>query len=148
MTNKLKLGLGAAAAALLAGGGILYAQEAGPRGPMAHFDADGNGTITLAEARAGAAKMFAGADSDKDGRVTQEEMRAFHARMGGHHPGGGHGGPPPGDPMHLDSDGDGAVTLAEAQDGIERHFGEIDSNRDGSITAAEIEAAHRAPHRP
>lgn len=156
MTNVLRMGLGAAAAAaLLAGGAALYA-DTGGHGPMAHFDADGDGAISLAEARAGAAKMFAGADSDKDGRVTHEEMRAFHGKMGGAHRGphgGGHeGGPPlhargegkPGGPMHLDADGDGAVTLAEAQGGIERHFGELDSNRDGSITEAEMRAAHEA----
>jgi hypothetical protein len=155
MDKRMKFGLGAAAAALLASGAALYAKEGGPRGPMAKFDSDSNGTITLAEARAGAAKMFAGADSDKDGRVTHEEMRAFHGKMGGHHRGGGHAGghkagPPkgdrPGGPMHLDADGDGAVTLAEAQGGIERHFGQIDTDRDGSITAAEIEAAHRKHH--
>lgn len=158
MTNKLRMGLGAAAAAaLLAGGAALYANT-GMRGPMAHFDADGNGAISLAEARTGAGKMFAGADADKDGRVTREEMRAFHGKMGGHHRGplgDGHGGPPPhargegkpGGPMHLDADGDGAVTLAEAQTGIERHFGEIDTNRDGSITEAEMLAAHKAHRR-
>jgi len=153
MTNKLRIGLGAAAAAaLLAGGAALYAEAGGPHGPMAMFDSDGNGAITLAEARAGAAKMFAGADADKDGRVTQEEMRAFHGRMGDHHrgPNGGghHGGPPeggrPGGPMHLDADGDGALTLAEAQSGIEQHFAKIDSNRDGSITETEMRAAHEA----
>ncbi|HEX8222813.1 MAG TPA: hypothetical protein VF605_03240 [Allosphingosinicella sp.] len=154
MTNLLRTGLGAAAAvALLAGGAALYANT-GARGPMAEFDSDSNGAISLAEARAGAAKMFAGADADKDGRVTHEEMRTFHGKMGGHHRGGGHGGshggPPPhakgegkpGGPMHLDSDGDGAITLAEAQGGIERHFGELDSNRDGSINEAEMRAAH------
>jgi hypothetical protein len=152
MDMKMKIGLGAAAAAMLAGGAVLYAQEGSPRGPMAHFDADGNGAITLAEARAGVTKMFAGADTDKDGRVTAEEMLAFHGKMGGHHRGGhGPGGEGPkgeghGGPMHLDADGDGAVTLAEADAGIQRHFGEIDSNGDGSITAAEMEAAHRAHH--
>ena len=154
MTSKTKLGLGAAAAAaLLAGGAALYANAGGPRGPMAKFDADGNGAITLAEARAGAAKMFAGADSNKDGRVTADEMRAFHGRKGGHHRdshGGryapGHDGRP-GGPLHFDADGDGAVTLAEAQSGIERHFGEIDSNRDGSLTAEELRTAHEAHRR-
>lgn len=155
MTNKLRIGLAAgAAAALLASGAALYANTGGLRGPMAKFDSDGNGAITLAEARAGAAQMFAGADSNKDGRATQEEMRAFHGKMGDHHrrgDRGGHGGPPKGEghrgPMHLDADGDGALTLAETQSGIDRHFGEIDSNRDGSISAAELEAAHRAHHK-
>ncbi|HEX8622439.1 MAG TPA: EF-hand domain-containing protein [Allosphingosinicella sp.] len=158
MTSKLKMGLAAAggAAALLAGGATLYAQGAQLRGPMARFDSDANGAITLAEARAGAARMFAEADSDKDGRVTSEEMRAFHGRMGEAHHRGPHGGrdggPPPhaerkggpGGPMHLDSDGDGSLTLAEAQSGIERHFGAIDSNRDGSVGEAELRAAHEA----
>jgi hypothetical protein len=163
MTTTLKIGLAAAAAiaALTAGGASLYAQPGGLRGPMKHFDANSDGAVTLAEARAGAAKMFAGADTDKDGRVTEEEMRAFHGRMGDDHPGGregghgGHGGPGgpggpggrPGGPMHLDSDGDGAITLAEAQSGIEAHFAKIDSNRDGSITEAELRAAHDAHRR-
>jgi EF hand len=152
MTSKLKIGLAAAAGAvaLTAGGATLYAQSGGLRGPMAMFDSDSNGAITLAEARAGAAKMFAGADSNNDGRATHEEMIAFHGKMGGHHRGehkGGRGGPR-GEggkgPMHLDSDGDGALTLAETQSGIEAHFARIDSNRDGSVDETEMRAAHEA----
>ncbi len=161
MTSKLKIGLAAAAGAvaLTAGGATLYAQSSGLHGPLAKFDSDSNGAITLAEARTGAATMFAGADSDKDGRVTHEEMRAFHGKMGGHHRGGdkgghgekdghrgqgGHGGHGGKGPMHLDSDGDGAITLAEAQGGIEAHFAKMDSDRDGAITEAEMRAAHEA----
>jgi hypothetical protein len=161
MTSKLKIALAAAAGAvaLTAGGATLYAQGSGLRGPMAKFDADSNGAITLAEARAGAAEMFAGADSNRDGRATSEEMAAFHGKMGGGHKDGGHKGGghkgahggPGGKaghggrgPMHLDSDGDGALTLAEAQSGIEAHFAKIDSNRDGSIDEAEIRSAHEA----
>lgn len=155
MTTTLKIGLAAATAvaALTAGGATLYAQAGGLRGPMKHFDADSNGSVTLAEARAGAAKMFAGADTNKDGRATEDEMRAFHGKMGDHHGGGhqgGHGGPgggKPGGPMHLDADGDGALTLAETQSGIDAHFAKIDSNRDGSITEAEMRAAHDAHRR-
>ncbi|HYI40574.1 MAG TPA: hypothetical protein VE053_09675 [Allosphingosinicella sp.] len=153
MTSKTKIGVAAAAGlvALTVGGAALYAQSGGLHGPMAKFDADSNGAITLAEARAGAAAMFAGADSNKDGRATQEEMMAFHGKMGDHRKGGhmgghkgGHGGPGGKGPMHLDSDGDGALTLAEAQSGIEAHFAKIDSNRDGSIDEAEMRAAHSA----
>ena len=155
MTRKLRIGLAAAAAAaaLTAGGATLYAQADGPRGPMRHFDSDANGAVTLAEARNGVARMFAGADANQDGRVTRDEMRAFHGKMGGHRPGGhpgGHGGPGDkgegkrGGPMHLDADADGAITLAEAQSGIDAHFAKVDSDRDGSITEAEMRAAHEA----
>jgi hypothetical protein len=152
MTSRLKIGLAAAAGAvaLTAGGAALYAQGGGLHGPMAKFDADSNGAITLAEAQAGVATMFAGADANKDGRATHEEMMAYHGRMGDRHRGGGHkgghGGPDGkrGGPMHLDADGDGAVTLAEAQGGIAAHFAKIDSNRDGSIDQAEMRAAHEA----
>ncbi|HYJ81301.1 MAG TPA: hypothetical protein VEW26_00435 [Allosphingosinicella sp.] len=156
MTNKIKIGFFAAGAfALTAGAATLNARSGELRGPMAKFDADSNGAITLAEARAGAARMFEGADTNKDGRATHEEMMAFHGKMGGHRQGGGdkggHGGPGGKGhgkgPMHLDADGDGALTLAEADAGIQRHFGELDTDRDGSITAAEMEAAHRAHHR-
>jgi hypothetical protein len=156
MTSKSKMALAAAAGAvaLTAGGAALYAQDSGLRGPMAKFDSDSNGAITLAEARAGAAAMFAAADSNRDGRVTHEEMTAFHGRMGDRHRGehkggqkgahGGHSGKGGKGPMHLDSDGDGALTLAEAQSGIEAHFEKLDSNRDGSIDAAEMRSAHEA----
>lgn len=159
MTRKLKAGLAAAAGAvaLTAGGATLYAQSGGMRGPMAKFDADSNGAITLAEARAGAARMFAGADVNRDGRATHEEMMAFHGKMGDHHKGahkGGHGGghhkgghEGGKGPMHLDADGDGALTLAEAQSGIDSHFAKMDSNRDGSIDEAEMRAAHEAHRR-
>jgi hypothetical protein len=160
MKIRLAAGAVAAAAAMTAGGAALYAQSGALRGPMAKFDADSSGTVTLAEARTGAATMFAAADVNKDGRATHEEMMAFHGKMRGHHRGadkgghgdrgghddkGGHAGPGgKRGPMHLDSDGDGALTLAEAQSGIESHFAKIDSNRDGSVDAAEIRAAHSA----
>lgn len=155
MTSKMKIGLFAAGAIVLtAGGATLNARSGELRGPMAKFDSDSNGAISLAEARTGAATMFAGADANKDGRATHEEMMAFHGKMGDHHKGGrigGHAGPGGKGggkgPMHLDADGDGALTLAETQSGIDAHFAKIDSNRDGSIDEAEMRAAHEAHRR-
>jgi hypothetical protein len=154
MNKRMKIGLGAAAALLLAGGAAVYAQESGEHGPMRMFDADGDGVITRAEVRAAAATMFAGADVNKDGQVTREEMLAFHDKMGGHHrgPPDGMRGPPPGEPhadggpVRLDSDGNGSISLAEAQDGMERHFAMVDTDKNGAVTREEMEAAHRDHH--
>jgi hypothetical protein len=148
MKIRLAAGAVAAAAALTAGGAALYAQSGALRGPMAKFDSNSDGAVSLAEARTGVATMFAGADANGDGRATHEEMAAYHGKMGGHDRGGrkeGHGAPGGRrGAMHLDSNGDGALTLAEAQSGIDSHFGKIDSNRDGSVDGAEIRAAHDA----
>lgn len=59
----MKSGLAAAAGvlALTAGDAPLHAHGKGWHGPMAKFGVDANGSVTLAEARAGAAAMFAAA---------------------------------------------------------------------------------------
>jgi 5-hydroxyisourate hydrolase-like protein (transthyretin family) len=153
MQRKMTIlaGAGGAAALALTAAAALALAPAG-HGPTRMFDADGNGELTLAELQRGTQTIFEQADADKDGRVSGEEMRAQHDRMGrGHHRGrggrhggrgdhGGRGG------LHLDSDGDGAVTLAEAQSQLQSHFAQLDSNRDGRVTKEETEAAHRALH--
>jgi Ca2+-binding EF-hand superfamily protein len=120
------------------------------------FDKDGNGALSIAEVRAGAQVMFAKVDTNKDGSLSQDEMRAHHRMMAGAHGRGGHHGdhgPPPGDgapprgergPMNMDTNGDGAISLAEAQSTLEGHFARADANRDGSVTREEMETAHRA----
>jgi len=152
----------AAGAALIHGPGLL-AQPPGPppHDPMAMFDADRDGNISLAELRDGSAKLFRGIDANGDGRVTSDEMRAHHEKLmaahgGGHMgpPPGGHGGPPPGGPHgpprfeDLDSDHDGAVTLAEFQAKLEQHFAMFDANKDGVLSHDELQAAHRGMHPP
>jgi Ca2+-binding EF-hand superfamily protein len=46
----------------------------------------------------------------------------------------------------IDTDGDGRISLAEAQANAPRlaeHFGQIDANGDGFITPEEMKAAHQ-----
>lgn len=160
-TRMILIGAGGAATLGLAAAAALALAPERPHGPMAMFDADKNQVLTLAEVRQGARTMFARIDANKDGRATEEELRAHHEAMGKAHRGGhgggdydrgpGEGGPPPGGPhrggpMEMDSDGDGALTLAEVEAGLNAHFTEADSNRDGSVTQAEMDAAHRARH--
>ena len=155
MPAKTRIMIGAAgAAALTLAAAAAYALGPGGHDPMTMFDADGNQALSLAEVRQGAQTMFAKVDSNKDGRVTAEEFRAHHRAAGdrrGEHPGGKAGphkakrGGPHG-PMHMDKDGDGAVSIAEMQSEMESHFARADADRDGSVTRAEMEAAHRTMH--
>ena len=153
--TRIMLGVGGAAALTLAAAAAL-ALGADRHDPMAMFDADGNQALSLAEVRQGAQTMFGRVDADKDGRITAEEFMAHHGKEGryrhGPHDAGREGpsearpaGPGHG-PMHMDKDGDGAVSLAEMQAELESHFNRADANRDGSVTRAEMEAAHRSMH--
>lgn len=163
MQKKSLILIGAGGAVALSLAAAAFALGPGGHDPMAMFDKDGNDALSLAEVRQGAQAMFAKVDADKDGKLSQDELRAHHRMMGGpHHKGGGHhkaggrlageggapgeAGPPAGGhgPMHMDADGDGAISLAEAQSMLEGHFTRADANRDGSVNRAEMEAAHRA----
>jgi Ca2+-binding EF-hand superfamily protein len=127
-------------------------QPPGGHDPMRMLDADGNGSVSLAEFRQHAADMFRKLDPDGDGRVAVAELRAHHDSMMSRRP----GGPPPegerrGPPRpprldQADSDGDGVVTLAEFTAMVEKHFAAADANGDGAVTAEEFQAAHRNMH--
>ena len=110
-------------------------------------DTDGNGLISREESKAlpMIAKHFDEIDANRDGQVSPDELRAFHEQMRGQH-----------EQMRaqrraehwkkLDTDGDGKVSLAEAQANAPRlaeHFGQIDANGDGFITPEEMKAAHQ-----
>jgi predicted lipid-binding transport protein (Tim44 family) len=60
----------------MAGGGAM-ASPVMFRLIFALMDADGDGTITLAEFQSAHERIFRAMDSNKDGKLTQEEMIAF-----------------------------------------------------------------------
>lgn len=100
--KKVVLGLGAAA--LLASGGIVFAQAGhgeGPRGHMAKIDANNDGQITRAEMMASVEARFAKGDANGDGRLDKTDRAAMgeqrRAAMW----------------QKLDSDSNGSVSKAE-----------------------------------
>jgi hypothetical protein len=112
----------------------LFAATAFAMAPGEHewleaFDADRNGLFNPTEIEAAAGRIFARADADGDGRITAQEARALHEGRG---------------PRELDgdTDGDGALSLAEFRTDIRRHVQAADANRDGQLSMQELEAMH------
>ena len=105
-------------------------------------DSNGNGAIDRAEAEKSLprlARHFDQVDANKDGQVTAEELAAARKQF---------------DRGHFaqrfrqaDTDGDGAITRAEAEKALPhlaRQFDRVDANHDGRVTIAEIAAARKA----
>jgi len=108
-------------------------------------DADGNGSLSRAETEASMpylAGSFDEIDADKDGQLARAEIHAYRAQSG--------------HPMHTrhgerfkaaDTDGDGAIDLAEAQvglPGLAAQFSTVDANGDGKVTPDEMRAAKQS----
>ena len=110
-------------------------------------DTNGDGLISRDEARAlpRLAQHFDQIDANHDRQLSPDELHAFHeqvrANMQAHR-----------QQMmaehfkRIDTDGDGRISLAEAQANAPRlaeHFAQIDANGDGFLTPDELQAAHR-----
>ena len=133
--------LGFASAGLLA---VAAPEGQQPRASMAErlkaADTNGDGLISKEEAKAlpRLAKRFDAIDANHDGQVSADEMRAFREQ---HHAGQGkkrgeHW-------KKLDTDGDGRISMQEAQAAprLAEHFKDIDTNGDGFLSADELKAA-------
>lgn len=143
-------------AALLLAPAIALAATTGKNARLAEqfrrADADGNGMLSRAEAERAApllAKHFDAIDADRDGQISPEEIRAFRrAGRGERRARGSSRGAQAGAKFELyfaraDSDGDGALSRAEAERGLPRvakKFERIDRDGDGRVTREEMRA--------
>ena len=137
------------------GDGLLSGDELTGRGGRRMADADTNkdGKVSKAEFAAQAADRFSKLDVNKDGKISGDEMKAMMERMREGRGGRGMAPPPPGDAMgepgghrgmmaRSDIDHDGRISRAEALAQAEARFAKLDSNKDGFIDKAEMDAAH------
>ncbi|MDV3456428.1 EF-hand domain-containing protein [Sphingomonas sp. HF-S4] len=105
---------------------VLAAPQAGDM--FAKADANGDGAVTQAEFLADVDARFAGLDANKDGKISKDER-----------PGNGERG---GRMLNrLDTDGDGAISLAEQRAQATKRFARLDTNGDGKLDQAERAAA-------
>ena len=127
-----------AATAILASAPVMAREHGGPRPDFSQLDANGDGQITQAEAKAFGAAEFAKADTDGNGSLTVEELsaraQADRAKKMGKRA----------KRMleRLDSDGNGTIELAEMEqmNPGQRMFDRLDENEDGVISQEEFDA--------
>lgn len=123
----------------LASVGVVAAAHAGQSGGHgfnpASLDADGDGVIAMSELDAHADLLFARTDADHDGRLSGDELRALHAMMAG-----AGVSPPHGEQGHTPP---ASVTQAEFRAGLRTHATQLDADKDGRLTVAELGAAMR-----
>ncbi len=142
--NRLtvKIGLTAAALAVVAVPLAAIAKGEGRHGPRASFeqlDADGNGALTRAEMAAFARIRFDAVDADGNGLVSAEEIAAHAGKRAGKRA----------ERMleRRDANSDGSLSFDELrpdEDRIAKRFERVDTDEDGAISKAEFDAAHDA----
>lgn len=133
---------------------------------FAKMDVNSDGKLDAADRDAMRGKMFDRLDADHNGAISRDEFAARQrgergamagmdhgqagadgaTRMGGHGK-RGHGGK--GGHMQMmgkmaDTNNDGAVTQAEFSAAALKHFDTADADHNGTLTAAERQAAHAA----
>jgi len=113
-------------------------QGQGPAAQLLEMDINKDGKITADEMKAAAAERFAATDTNGDGFLSKDEMLAaatlqIHERMAKRI-----------DKMmsKLDSDGDGKISVAEAETNprMEHMMARLDTDGDGAISAEELAA--------
>ncbi len=152
------------AAALLLAIPLAQTSAVGPKrgrlaGQFERADADGNGSLSRAEAEKGlprVARDFDAIDADHNGEVSPEEVRAWMKARRAERSSRREAARSKFDQYFraADRDGDGALSRDEARQGMPRlvsKFERIDTDHDGKITREEIQTylqAKRAAHAP
>lgn len=139
--------------------GFAADNPAAPKGERGSYfkkaDADGNGALSRAEVEKSLprlAKKFDRIDANKDGQLSRDELKAAkkmhkHAHRKGHK--AEHQAKAAERFKHADTDGDGAISRAEAEKQAPRlaqKFDRIDANKDGKLTQEELRAYREARH--
>lgn len=105
------------------------------------MDANGDAKLSPDEHSAGAKKMFDTMDANKDGTVTPAEMDAAHEKVAGKKT-------TKADLSSaekiktVDTNGDGMLTGEEHAIGSKMMFDKMDTNKDGFVGKAELDAGH------
>ena len=136
-----------------------YAGGGSGQAELKMMDTDQDGSISATEHAAGAKKMFEKMDADGDGNVTAKEMDSAHKDMPTAHSGstaesdtGTASRLSKSDKMHdkssaakikmIDTDADGTITAAEHEAGAKKMFEKMDKDGNGKLSAAEVQAGH------
>ncbi len=128
MKTRLKLALVLAAAAMLAGAGLAFAQMAGPKPPDGPLQGLMRGHGRLAD------RFLGEFDLNRDSKVTRDEMnKAIAARFGAATHGSG----------ALSAEQFAAMHMAEFQQHTAQLFQRLDWNGDGRISLEEYAAPQR-----
>jgi hypothetical protein len=109
-----------------------------PRDPMLRGDTNADGIVTREELLANVDKHFAARDANKDGKIGADEGKRRMRREGGDGTRGGRRGER--GLARIDTDKDGAISLAEQRAMALRRFDYVDRNGDGKVDQAEREA--------
>jgi hypothetical protein len=109
--------------------------------PLETYDADGDGTVTQEEIEGGRAERFSAADADGDGALSAEELIAMEEAIGQE----ARLARAVAVVARMDDNGDGLLQVEELEartPQIAPLFDELDTDSDGSISLAEMEAGH------
>jgi len=118
---------------------------------LKQMDRDGDGRISRSEYTAAADARFNKLDTNGDGVIAPAELysipdplKSGQMRPGARAEAGGAPGSPAGKLGQADRNGDGQISRAENQADAEAHFDAMDIDKDGAVSANELEAGSTA----